>query len=408
VRDLDVVVFGATGFAGRLVAQHLAEHAPRDLAVALAGRSPERLAQVRAGLRGHAVDWPLVVASSDDASSLRRMAERARVVATTVGPYARQGLPLVEACATAGTDYADVSGETLFVRESIERAHAVAERSGARIVHACGFDSVPSDLGVLLLHETARDDGTGDLGDTTLVLKGARGGVGGGTIATALDQLADVSRDPARRRVLADPYALSPDRAAEADLGPQPDHRGVEHLADLDLWAAPFVMANINTRVVRRSDALLGHAYGPRFRYREVVATGRGPTGAARAAGITGALAVAYAAGRFGPVRALAGRLLPSPGEGPDEARRRAGFFRMDIHTTTASGARYVARVAATGDPAYTATAVMLGESALCLAVDRDRLPDAAGVLTPATAMGDALVDRLRAAGLTLGVERLR
>jgi len=405
-RDLDVVVFGATGFAGRLVAAHLAENAPAGLRVGLAGRSPDRLAAVRGSLGPRAAGWPLVAADSRDLASLRGMAGRAGVVATTVGPYAGQGLPLVEACAAAGTDYADLTGEILFVRDSIDLAHDQAVRTGARIVHACGFDSIPSDLGVLLLHETARADGAGELEDVTLVVKAARGGVGGGTVATALAQLAEARRDQPSRRLLADPYALSPDRAAEPDLGDEADLRGVEHLGAPDVWAAPFVMAGINTRVVRRSNALQGHAYGRRLRYREVVATGRGRTGAARAAAMSGGLALAYTLGGFGPVRAVAGRFLPAPGEGPDERTRLAGFFRFDIHATTSRGERYLATVAAQGDPAYTATAVMMAESALCLALDRDRLPDAAGVLTPATAMGDALVDRLRAAGLTLEVER--
>jgi short subunit dehydrogenase-like uncharacterized protein len=406
-RDLDLVLFGASGFLGRLVAAHLAGRAPEGLRVALAGRSEQRLTDVRRSLGPTASGWPLVPVDATDAGTLRSMAGRARVVATTVGPYAGQGLPLVEACARAGTDYADVTGEVLFVRDSIDRAHEAAVRTGARIVHACGFDSVPSDLGVLLLHQAVRAVGVGDLEDTLLVLKAARGRVSGGTVATALGQLAESRADPERRRVLADPYALSPDRAAEPHLGDEGDLRGVEHLRDPQLWAAPFVMAGFNTRIVRRSNALLGHAYGRRFRYREVVSTGRGPAGAVRAAALSGSMALAATAGALGPVRALAGRLLPSPGEGPGEHTRRTGFFAIDVHARTSTGARFVAHVAARGDPGCAATAVMMGESALCLALDRDRSPPAAGVLTPATALGDALADRLRAEGFTLRVERL-
>lgn len=403
-RDLDVVVFGATGFVGRLVAEHLAAYAPGGTRLALAGRSYDRLVDVRRELGPPAADWPLVVAESGDRAAVQRMAERARVVATTVGPYADQGLLLVEACAAAGTDYADLTGEMAFVRASIDRAHQQAVRSGARIVHGCGFDSVPSDLAVHLLHHRARADGAGELERTTLVLMRARGGVSGGTVASGLGQLAAARRDPAVRRLLGDPYALSPDRSAEPDLGDEADLRHPEHLDDPDLWAAPFVMAGFNTRVVRRSNALLGHAYGRRFRYREVVAAGRGPGGALRAAALSAAQALAHRLGGLRLVRAVAQRFLPAPGEGPDERTRQTGFFRLDVHTTTSTGARYVAHVAAQGDPGYAATAVLLGESALCLALDRDALPDAAGVLTPATAMGDALVDRLRAAGLTLDV----
>lgn len=251
-------MFGATGFVGRLVAEHLAAYAPGGT----------RLVDVRRDLGPPAADWPLVVADSANRAALQRMAERARVVATTVGPYADEGLLLVEACAAAGSDYADLTGELLFAHASIDRAHDEAVRSGTRIVHACGFDSVPSDLAVHLLHHRARADGAGELEGTTLELTRARGGVGGGTVASGLGQLAAVRRDPAVRLLLADPYALSPDRSAEPDLGDEADVRHPEHLVDPDVWAAPFVMARVQHRVVRRSNALLGHAYGRRFRYR--------------------------------------------------------------------------------------------------------------------------------------------
>ncbi len=403
-RRYDVVVFGATGFVGRLTAGHLAQHAPPRTRVALAGRSLDRLAAVRDRLGPVAADWPLLAADSADPTSLAEMAASTTVVATTVGPYARHGLPLVRACAEAGTDYADLTGEVLFVRDSIDAADAAAVSSGARIVHACGFDSVPSDLGVLLLHERAGADGAGPLEDTTLVLVSARGGLSGGTIDSLRTQVDAARADPALRRLIADPYALSPDRAGEPELGDERDQLGVRHDELLGAWTAPFAMAAYNTRIVRRSNALLGHAYGPRLRYREVMGVGASPAApvlaAVAAAGLWG-MAAGFA---FPPARVLLDRVLPAPGTGPGEATRRNGYFRMKVHTRTASGARYAATVAASGDPGYAATAVMLGQSALCLALDRDRLPDRAGVLTPATAMGHPLVARLRAAGFELSV----
>jgi short subunit dehydrogenase-like uncharacterized protein len=395
-RDLDVVVYGATGFAGRLVAEHLAAHAPADVRLGLAGRSREKLERVRdeLGVPG----WELLVADSDDPASLAALAGATRVVATTVGPYWPRGLALVEACAAAGTDYADLTGEVLFARASIDRHHDAAEASGARIVHSCGFDSIPSDLGMLALHDAAGEE----LEAATLVVTAMRGGFSGGTLASMKGQLAAMREDREQRRLVADPYALSPDRAAEPDLGPQRDLDRPVRDDELDTWLGPFVMASFNTRVVRRSNALQGWAYGKRLRYREVMGFGSGYDGPVKAAAVTAGLAALAGGLSFGPTSELLDRFLPAPGEGPSEESRNRGHFRLEIHGRTAAGAKHVAHVAARGDPGYAATAVMLGESALCLARDRERLPDRAGVLTPATALGEPLAERLRAKGFTL------
>jgi short subunit dehydrogenase-like uncharacterized protein len=406
-RELDVVVFGATGFAGRLVAGYLAGHAPGGVRIGLAGRSQRRLAEVRAGLGVPASAWPLLVADSADPVSLAVLARAARVVVSTVGPYRAQGLALVQACAAAGTDYADLTGEVLFIRDSIDRCHDVAAGTGARIVHCCGFDSVPSDLGVLLLHHAARADDAGDLLDTTLVVTALRGGISGGTLASLMGQQDEVQASAECRRVVQDPYALSPDRAAEPDLGDERDLDWVRYDGDLRMWTGPFVMAGLNTRVVRRSNALAGWAYGRGFRYREVTGFGAGPAAPVLAVTVSGALKAAEAGLAFGPSRAMLSQLLPAPGQGPGAKTRRTGFFRMQIHTRTSAGARYLGTIAARGDPGYAATSVMLGETALCLALDRDHLPGRAGVLTPATAMGAALAARLRSAGHTLATRQI-
>ena len=406
-RELDIVVFGATGFAGRLVAGYLAGHAPGGLRIGLAGRSERRLTDARAGLGAPASAWPLLVADSADPVSLGVLARAARVVVSTVGPYRTQGLALVEACAAVGTDYADLTGEVLFIRDSIDCCHDLAAGTGARIVHCCGFDSIPSDLGVLVLHQAARADGAGDLQDTTLAVTGLRGGVSGGTLASLVGQQDEVRASARCRRVVADPYALSPDRAAEPDLGDERDLEWVRYDGELGMWTGPFAMAGINTRVVRRSNALQGWAYGRGFRYREVTGFGAGPAGPLLAAAATVALKSVEAGLAFGPSRAMLGPLLPAPGRGPGERTRRAGFFHLQIHTRTSAGARYLATIGARGDPGYAATSVMLGETALCLALDRDQLPDRAGVLTPATAMGAALAGRLRSAGHTLATRQI-
>jgi short subunit dehydrogenase-like uncharacterized protein len=406
-RELDVVVFGATGFAGRLVAGYLAGHAPGGVRIGLAGRSAQRLAAVRARLGAAASAWPLLAADSADPVSVAALARAARVVVSTVGPYRRLGLGLVEACAAAGTDYADLSGEVLFIRDSIDRCDDIAAGAGARIVHCCGFDSVPSDLGVLLLHHAARADGAGELQDTTLVVTALKGGASGGTLASMMEQQDEMRASAERRRVVQDPYALSPDRPAEPDLGDERDLDWVRYDGDLRMWVGPFVMAGINTRVVRRSNALQCWAYGRRFRYREVTRFGTGPAASVLGAAASAALKAAEAGLAFGPSRAVLGKLLPAPGQGPSEKTRRTGLFRMQIHTRTSAGVRYLGTIQAQGDPGYAATSVMLGESALCLALDRDRLPDRAGVLTPATAMGTALADRLRSAGHTLAIQQI-
>ncbi len=406
-REFDLILFGATGFVGRLTAEYLAGVAPKGARLALAARSEQRLAQIRSSLGPAAADWPLLVADVGDAEAIAQLAGRARVVVTTVGPYRRYGLGLVEACATAGTHYADLSGEVLFMRETIDRFDALAAASGARIVHSCGFDSIPSDLGVMLLAEAADADSAGGLTATTLVVRALKGGVSGGTIASLKGTLDAAAKDSRLARLLEDPYALSPDRSAEPTLGAEQDMRGPEHDHELGMWLGPFAMGRINTRVVRRSNALQELAYGSQLRYREVMGFGAGALGAVKAAGISAGLGALEVGLSTGPVRSVLDRVLPSPGQGPSERRRDRGFFAIDIHARTSSGARYVCKVAAQGDPGYKATAVMLGESGLCLAFDTDRMPPRAGVLTPATAMGDTLVERLRAAGQTFSVQRV-
>jgi short subunit dehydrogenase-like uncharacterized protein len=396
MRDLDLVLFGATGFVGKLTAEYLARAAPDAARIGLAGRSREKLERVRGGLGARAADWPLIVADSQDGAALAELATRTTAVATTVGPYRRYGVGLVEACAAAGTHYADLTGETLFMRETIERFDGPAKASGARIVHNCGFDSIPSDIGVLVLHEAA-----GELTDTTLVVRRLKGGVSGGTIASLKGTIDEVKKDRSLMRVLGDPYALSPDRDAEPELGKEGDLRGAEYSEELGTWLGPFVMAAVNTRVVRRSNALQDWVYGRRFRYREVMALGSGVLGRGKALGLGGGMAALTVGLALPPSRFVLDRVLPDPGAGPKDDLVRHGFYVIEIHARTPAGERWVCRVEAQGDPGYGATSVMLGESALALGLDADKLPDRAGVLTPATGIGLRLADRLRAAGQT-------
>lgn len=413
LREFDIVLYGATGFVGKLTAEYLARSGG-DARIALAGRSTERLQAVRRTLGAAAQAWPIVHADAARQSTLDEMAARTRVVITTVGPYTRYGLPLVAACAAAGTDYADLTGEAMFVRESIDLYHKQAADTGARIVHACGFDSIPSDLSVYALYRAAQEDGAGDLTDTNFVVRSFRGGFSGGTLASMMEVLRTASSDPDARRQLADPYTLTSDRGAEPEFGPQPDlpmRRGRRIAPELDrVWTAGFVMAPYNTRIVRRSNALLDWAYGRGFRYSESIGLGSSPAAPVASAVVTGVSNALFGLGSryFGRLpRGLVERLAPKPGTGPSAKARERGFYKAETYTTTTTNARYVARIEQRGDPGYKATSVLLGESGLALAFDRDKLSELHGVLTPAAAMGDALLARFPAAGVSLRTERL-
>ena len=412
-REFDIVLYGATGFAGKLTAQYLAK-AGGDARIALAGRSQDKLLAVRETLGDKAQSWPVLTADASEPSTLNAMAARTQVVVTTVGPYLKYGLPLVAACAAAGTDYADLTGEAIFIRESIDLYHKQAFDTGARIVHSCGFDSIPSDLTVFALHRRAEQDHAGQLGDTNLVVRSLAGGVSGGTVASMIELMRTASSDPEARRVMSDPYTLTPDRAAEPELGAQPDirwRRGREIAPELDgYWVGAFVMAVANTRIVRRSNALFDYAYGRRFEYAEQMSMGRSFVAPAVAAMATVGNAATMALGSryFDRLpNKLVERIAPAPGSGPSERAREQGHYKFETYTTTTTGARYRATMSQKGDPGYKATSVLLGESGLTLALDRDRLSDLRGVLTPATAMGDALMARFPGAGVLLETARL-
>jgi short subunit dehydrogenase-like uncharacterized protein len=405
-RRFDVVLFGATGFTGQLTAEYLAKAAP-SLRWALAGRSKEKLEAVRrslAAVDGKLAALDLMVADAADPAALALVAKKARVVCTTVGPYLKYGRALAAACAEAGTHYCDLTGETTFVRASIDENHARAQATGARIVHCCGFDSIPSDLGTFMLAGEYKVRGR-QLARADFFVGPMRGAASGGTIASMLAIFEQAATDRSVRRLAGDPYALLPDR--KQDRGPDGgDQLGVRFEERLGEWTGPFVMAAINTRIVRRSNALLGFSYGRQFRYSEAMSLGRGPRGLVRSSALTAGLGALVAAASTGLGRKLLGKLLPAPGEGPDKAARDAGFFRVRIlgEAEGEPAMRLVARVEGKSDPGYGETAKMLGESALCLALDGAALPAAAGVLTPASAMGAPLLARLRAAGMVFSV----
>jgi short subunit dehydrogenase-like uncharacterized protein len=379
-RSYDIVLFGATGFTGSLTAEYLSRHAPPGLRWALAGRSPAKLEAVRARL-GHAA-LPLLRADVTDRGSLRELAASARVVITTVGPYVTYGEPLVEACADAGTDYVDLTGEPEFVDRCYVRYHDRAVNSGARLVHSCGFDSIPSDLGVYFTVLRLPQG-------VPLRVRGfvrASAAVSAGTYQTAITGLSQVraAAAVARERRRLEPRPT--DRRARAVSG------RIHRDADARAWAVP--LPTIDGRVVARSARALDR-YGPDFSYTHYAAVRRLPAALGGVAAVAGLAGVA----QIPPVRDwLLGR--KRPGEGPSAQKRARSWFTMRF-AGEGGGARVITEVSG-GDPGYDETAKMLAESAMCLATDR--LPVTSGQVTTAVAMGDALIDRLTEAGIAFTV----
>ena len=406
-RDFDVVVWGATGFTGRLVAEYLLERygCGADLRWAMAGRNEEKLKNVRDGLGPDAADIPLIHADSHDPESLLSMVRRTSVVCSTVGPFARHGSELVAACAESGTDYCDITGEVQWIRKMIDHHEETARQSGARIVHCCGFDSIPSDLGVLFTHRQMKELHGGPCDSIHLRVRRMKGTFSGGTVASLLNALDEARSDPQIRRAMGNPYGLNPEGAQKGPDGP--DQSKPKWDADVNSWTAPFVMAAINTRIVRRSNALTGYCYGKSFRYQEAVMTGKGAGGWARAVSMTATLGAFLVAASLKPARALMNRMfLPQPGEGPGAEARRKGYF--DILLVGRRGPdKILTRVRADRDPGYGATSRMLGESAVCLA--KDELDTPGGSWTPASCMGEKLLHRLEAnAGMSFELEKNR
>ena len=392
-RELDLVLMGATGFTGRLVATHLARHAPGTHRIGIAGRSISRLREVRDQLGARASQWELIEVDSSDNDRLRQMAARTRAIGSTAGPFDTIGLPLVHACVAEATDYADITGETTFIRQSIDLAHERAVANGTRIVHACGFDSVPSDLGTQFLASSIGEP----LARASLVTGEIIGGFSGGTVASMVAIVDRARRDPEARALLSDPYALSPNQSTEPNLGNQTDFFAPGFDPFTGRMLAPFLMAPINTRVVRRSNSLQQWIYGKSLRYSEAMGMPDGPTGRLMGFGLLAGIAGLGAALAVPPLAHLVERILPKSGEGPSPDLQRRGRFSLTIHgEAVGSGRRGRVVVTGDGDPGYSATSRMFGEALLLLSED-DRVDSStsAGVLTPATAFGAALRERL-------------
>ena len=401
-QEFDVVVYGATGFTGKLVCEHLMRvyGAEGALRWAMAGRDEEKLKTVRNDI-GASYKLPIIIAGSTDSNALDAMAHRARVVITTVGPYQRYGEGLLAACAKAGTDYVDLCGEPNWMAAMIEKYEKTAKESGARIVFSCGFDSIPFDCGVWFLQQEAKARFGQPLRDVRGRVLKMKGTFSGGTMASMLATFEAVRRDPSLATQMSDPFMLSPER-----LAPQPNGDVVTEDADINSWSAPFVMASINTKNVHRTNALTKHAYGRDFTYSEMMLTGGGPKGQQRAKSALSASNMQRALLGFAPTRALLQQFaLPKPGQGPDKEARETGMYDVLVVGTTADGRTLRASVYGDKDPGYGSTSKMISEAALTLN-DTSRQTTPGGIWTPAAAMGDALIARLQEkAGLTFKLE---
>lgn len=386
-REFDVIVFGASGFTGRLVAEYLQKTYGNTVRWAMAGRSEEKLAAVRDEM-GVAGDVPLITADSADATSLSQMASRTKAVITTVGPYQLYGTGLVAACVEAGTDYVDLSGEPAWMHDTIHTYHAAAQKSGARIVHSCGFDSVPFDLGVYFLQQAALKQTDQPCARIRGRVRKMKGTFSGGTAASFMATMARAGKEPEVLNWLKDPFSLCPDFQGP----PQPTGHKPIHEEDLNSWSAPFIMASINTKNVHRSNALMDHAYGEDFTYDEMVLTGPGEQGEAAAKHVAADDSMA--------------KNPPKPGEGPSKEEREAGHYDVVFIGDLSGGGKIMASVTGDKDPGYGSTSKMIAECGLCLAFDIDRATTPGGVYTPAPAMGTRLIERLRdKAGLTFALE---
>ena len=397
----EIVVFGATSFVGQILCRYLVgrHDVGGGLRWAIAGRSQSKLEALRDALGADAVGLPILVADAADDAALRELCESSQAVVSTVGPYALFGEPLVKACAESGTDYCDLTGEAQWIRRMIERYESTAKQSGARIVHCCGFDSIPSDLGVWFLQREAQSRFGAPCTRVKMRVRGMRGGFSGGTVASLMNVIKEAGRDPGLRRELANPYSLCP--KGHPTKARQPQQKSASFDADFKAWTAPFVMAAINTRIVQRSNALSGLAYGKTFVYDEAVLTGRGLSGRLKAASMGAGLGGFMLAAALPPSRWVLERfVVPKPGEGPTPEAQEKGFFDLRFHGSTARGQTLRAKLTGDRDPGYGSTAKMLGEAAACLAQDLP-VERKGGFWTPSTLMGEALHARLVAhAGL--------
>ena len=400
-KEFDIIILGATGFTGRLVAEYLfKKYGVNDsIKWAMGGRNQTKLEQVRAEVADESV--PLVVADSMDEASLNAMLKRTKVMCTTVGPYAKYGSKLVAACVANKVDYCDLTGEVQWIRQMIDANHEAAKANGTKIVHTCGFDSIPSDMGVYFTQKAAKAKTGLPSNQIKMRVKAFKGEMSGGTVASLNNVLEEAQKDKSIYEILLNPYGLNPE--GERSGPDKKDLQSVVYDKPIKSWIYPFVMASINTKVVRRSNALMDYAYGKDFLYDEAVMSGDGIGGRFKGLASAATMGIVMMAKPGSLLKKGVDMVLPKPGEGPNKEKRENGFYNLRFYATLDDNSTLVTKVTGDMDPGYGSTSKMLAESAFCLA--KDNLPAIGGALTPSTAMGDALLKRLEDnAGLTFEV----
>ena len=404
----DLVVFGATSFVGQILTRYLLETygVGKSVRWAIAGRSSTKLDTLKNQLGEGARRLPVIIADAADENALRAMCLETRLVISTVGPYALYGEPLVQACVRSGTDYCDLTGEVQWIRKMVERYEEEATSSGARVVHCCGFDSIPSDMGVWFLQQKAEEMLGAPCRDVRMRVKVAKGEFSGGTVASMMNVAREAAADPQLRKELANPFSICPPE--HRSKARQPSLKGAEYDKTFNVWLAPFVMGAINTRIVHRSNALQSARYGQEFTYDEAMMTGRGTKGRLAAYGITAGLAAFFTASAIRPTRWLVGKFVPQPGEGPSPVAQAAGFYDLRFVGRTEDGKTLITKVTGDRDPGYGSTGKMLGEAGMCLAFDVPA-DKPGGFWTPASLLDGALMERLTSkAGLAFEVVETR
>tara|TARA_B100000965_G_C19527090_1_gene729317 strand:+ start:58 stop:1284 length:1227 start_codon:yes stop_codon:yes gene_type:complete len=402
--EFDVIIWGASGFTGRLVTSYLFKKygVNKDLKWAMGGRNLIKLKRVRDEVANKSI--PLIIANSNDEVSLLKMVQRTKVICTTVGPYAKYGSKLVEVCIKSNIHYCDLAGEVQWMHKMINSYHKKAKLNGCKIVHSCGFDSIPSDMGVYFIQKLAKAQIGCKAQNIKMRVASIRGGISGGTYASFCQVIDEAQQDKRIYKILNNPYSLNPqDQYIGKDKS---DLRSIVFDEVSQSWIGPFIMASINTKVVRRSNSLSEYAYGKNFRYDEATIFGKGFTGRIKGLISYIPLSIIIYAKSSTLLKKGLDILLPSPGEGPTNKKMEQGFYNLRFYITMDDGSSAIAEVNGDMDPGYGSTSKMLAESAVCLA--KDKLPNTSGILTPSIAMGDSLLKRLKTnAGLTFKFKKL-
>ena len=401
-RSYDIVIWGASGFTGKLVCQYLLKNYGAGEGPALrwtiAGRNHKKLETICKELNlNNPEEMPILTGDSFDLESLKAITSKTKVMLTTVGPYSLYGRALVEACTQTQTHYCDLTGEVPFIHHTINNFHESAEKAKVKIVHSCGFDSIPSDLGCFMLQDRSIYEFGAPLKRIRLYVRKMKGGVSGGTIASMLE-IMKLAKDKTTRKILKNPYSLYP---KNAQVGPrQPNQKKIEWDNTIQGWTGPFIMSSFNSAIVRRTNALLNLKYGKNFIYDEVSTYPNRPFSRTKAKmrGLGLGLIMTLLYFRFSRW-ILKKTILPKPGEGPSPQTRKKGYFKLELAGLGEDKILRV-RVSCKSDPGYSGTALMIAESAVCLALDEELLPQNFGILTPASAMGETLINRLKKAGM--------